>query len=123
MDCVCNASHWALKYAEQAVGFSLLQRIAKESKMKMNQPGIDKGERGESGERIPKSAKASDTGGERKARVVNGVGMGKADMPTGRDNSHIGKHEGDVGEYNEGRKEGVCYTHDRKSYQKEDKSD
>ena len=90
--------------------------------MGMKQPGTDKGERAETGEKEPKGAKASDSGGERKARVLNGVGMGKADSTGDREGGHIGKHEGLVGEYNEGRKEGVCYTHDRKSYQGEDRS-
>jgi hypothetical protein len=44
--------------------------------------------------------------GERMGKVVNGVGMGKADA-TGSDCAFDG-----------GRSKGVCYTHDRKSYQK-----
>jgi hypothetical protein len=39
-------------------------------------------------------------------KVVNGVAMGKADA-TGPDKMFDG-----------GRSKGICYTHDRKSYQK-----
>ena len=89
--------------------------------MKMKQPKTDYGTRGETGEREPKGAKSSDSGGERRERLVAGVGMGKADRMPGRDASHIGKHEGDVGEVNEGRKEGCCYHHTRSAYKAEDK--
>jgi hypothetical protein len=43
---------------------------------------------------------------ERKERMVNGVGMGEADM-TGKDK-----------QFNTGVTPGVCYTHDRMSHQK-----
>ena len=89
----------------------------------MKQPKTDYGTKGETGEREPKGSKASDSGGERGARILNGVGMGKEDSTGSREGGHLGKHEGLVGEYNEGRKESVCYTHDRKSYQREDRSE
>jgi len=79
---------------------------------KMQQPGMDKGERDESGEREPK-AKASDSSGEKRVGLLNGVAMGKAD-DHGR--SGEGKFEGHVGEYNEGRKEGHAYKHTKKDY-------
>jgi len=54
----------------------------------------------------PSGVKASDASGERMERVKNGVGMGKMDA-VGSDKKFDG-----------GRSSGVCYTHDRKSYQK-----
>ena len=73
--------------------------------------------KGESGEREPAGATASDSSGERKGGTVNGVGLGKMDK-TGRSNG--GKEKG---EYNTGRSEGTCYTHARRAYRSEDKSD
>lgn len=84
---------------------------------KMNQPGTDYGRKGETGEKEPSGAKSSDSGGERKTGMVNGVGMGMEDK-TGRKNG--GK---EMGEYNSGREEKVCYEHKRAMYQKEDKAD
>ena len=37
--------------------------------VKMNQPGTDKGTRGESGEKIPAAARSSDPSGQRKVKV------------------------------------------------------
>ena len=59
-----------------------------------------------SGGKAPAGASGSDMTGERHGKVVNGVGMGKADA-TGSNHSFDG-----------GRSKGVCYTHERKSYQK-----
>jgi hypothetical protein len=56
--------------------------------------------------KAPAGATGSDMTGERHGKVVNGVGMGKADA-TG--SNHM---------YDGGRSKGVCYTHERKSYQK-----
>jgi hypothetical protein len=56
--------------------------------------------------KAPAGATASDMSGERHGKVVNGVAMGKADA-TGGNHSFDG-----------GRCKGVCYTHERKSYQK-----
>jgi len=56
--------------------------------------------------KAPAGATASDSTGNRHERVVNGVGMGKADA-TGANHNFDG-----------GRSKGVCYTHERKSYQK-----
>lgn len=89
--------------------------------MKMSQHKTNFGEKGETGEREPKGAKSSDTGGERKERLVAGVALGKKDGMPMREKSHLGKHEGLVGEVNEGRKEGVCYAHNRHEYHGEDK--
>lgn len=59
-----------------------------------------------SGTKPPAGASASDSSGERHGRIVNGVGMGKADG-TGKNSQFDG-----------GRSKGMCYTHERKSYQK-----
>jgi hypothetical protein len=56
--------------------------------------------------KAPAGATASDKSGERIGKVVDGIGMGKADA-TGPDKMFDG-----------GRSQGVCYVHDRKSYQK-----
>ena len=58
------------------------------------------------GVKTPAGASASDMSGERHGKVVNGVGMGMADQ-TGSNHAFDG-----------GRCKGVCYTHERKSYQK-----
>ena len=67
---------------------------------KMSQPGTDKGERGETGEKMPKVSNPGRSG-----RMTNGVAMGKMD------------NTGSEKNFNSGRTEGVCYTHGRKSYQ------
>ena len=56
--------------------------------------------------KAPSGVTASDKSGERMGKVVDGIGMGKADA-TGPDKMFDG-----------GRSQGVCYVHDRKSYQK-----
>jgi hypothetical protein len=91
--------------------------------MKQNSK-VDEGTRHESGEREPKGAKASDHTGEKRERIVAGVGMGKADRMPLRDAGHIGKHEGLVGEHNEGRQtSGTCYDHKRTAYRREDRTE
>jgi len=52
----------------------------------------------------PKSASAADTKGERREKMVGGVAMGMMDK-TGKDN-----------QFNTGRSEGTCYSHDRSCY-------
>ena len=56
--------------------------------------------------KIPAGVAAQDKSGTRSERMVNGVGMGEADM-TGKDK-----------QFNTGVTGGTCYTHDRQSYQK-----
>jgi hypothetical protein len=56
--------------------------------------------------KIPAGVAKEERSGERKERMVNGVGMGEADM-TGKDK-----------QFNTGVTSGTCYTHDRMSYQK-----
>ena len=83
----------------------------------MNQPGMDKGLKGETGEKIPSGSRSSDTKGERKVGLTGGVGMGVKDGIPGRDGSHHGKFDGQVGEYNDGRMDGEhCYRHTKEEY-------
>jgi hypothetical protein len=87
---------------------------------KMNQPGTDKGIRAESGEKLPKGAAKADTSGERTGKIKEGVALGKADATgeavtgKGRPESHMGKHDGRLGEHNMGNVgETVIYEHKR----------
>jgi len=84
---------------------------------KMSQPSTDYGKKGETGEKAPSGAKASDASGERSARLVNGVALGQRDALVGRTGSDTGKHDGTTGELNTGRKgEGHFYTHAKRDY-------
>ena len=65
------------------------------------------------GAKAPKAALSSDTTGERKAPIAGGVGMGKADGIGARDGSHMGKHDGRLGEMKGGSSEKVIYDHKR----------
>ena len=71
---------------------------------------------GMSGEKIPKGALSSDTSGERKMPIAGGVGMGKMDGIGSRDGSHMGKHDGRMGEMKGGSSEKSCYEHERSEY-------
>ena len=71
---------------------------------------------GASGEKIPKGALSSDTSGERKMPIAGGVGMGKMDGIGSRDGSHMGKHDGRMGEMKGGSSEKSCYEHERSEY-------
>lgn len=68
---------------------------------------------GVSGEKIPKGALSSDTSGERKAPIAGGVGMGKADGLGLREASHMGHHDGRMGEMKGHMGEKVVYEHER----------
>lgn len=86
--------------------------------MKMSQEGTTHGERGESGEKEPKGVNASDTSGERKGKIVDGVGIGKADMKGSQEGAvgrtGMGGHDGRMGEFKGGNKgETVIYSHKR----------
>ena len=66
------------------------------------------------GDKLPKGADASDTSGERKVKLVGGVGMGKMDSMGSRPMSHAGNFEGKLGELNDGNMgERECYSHMR----------
>jgi len=68
---------------------------------------------GASGEKIPAGATASDMTGERKAKLVGGVAMGKADGMGARPMSHMGAVDGRMGEMKGGSREHVAYEHKR----------
>jgi hypothetical protein len=68
---------------------------------------------GMTGEKIPKGALSSDTSGERKMPIAGGVGMGKMDGIGMRDGSHMGKHDGRLGEMKGHMGEKSCYDHER----------
>ena len=72
-----------------------------------------KGTKGMTGEKLPKGATASDMSGEIKAKLVGGVGIGKADSIGARESSHMGKVDGRTGEFNTGSRESECYSHER----------
>ena len=61
----------------------------------------------------PKGATASDTSGERRAKIEGGVGMGKADGMGARDGGHMGHHDGRLGEFKGHMGEKVVYEHER----------
>jgi len=83
----------------------------------MSQPSTDYGKKGETGEKAPSGAKASDASGQRSAKITNGVAMGQRDDLVGRNGSDAGKAEGRTGELNTGRKgEGHFYTHAKSDY-------
>jgi hypothetical protein len=65
------------------------------------------------GAKAPKGATSSDMTGERKAPIAGGVGMGKADGMGARDGSHMGKHDGRLGEMKGYVGEKTVYEHKR----------
>ena len=68
---------------------------------------------GATGEKMPKGVLSSDTSGERKRPIAGGVGMGKADGIGAREASHMGKHDGRLGEMKGHMGEKVIYSHSR----------
>jgi hypothetical protein len=63
--------------------------------------------------KAPAGATASDMSGERKAKLVGGVALGKADSIGSRDSSHLGKNDGMLGECKGGSREHTVYEHKR----------
>jgi len=61
-------------------------------------------------EKMPKAVKSSDASGEKSAKMVGGVAMGKADGPI---RAAMGKHDGRMGEMKGSCSETVCYEHKR----------
>jgi len=76
-------------------------------------PNSTKGTPGASGEKMPKGVNASDMTGERKAKLVGGVAMGKADSLGDRVDGHMGHNDGRLGEFKGGSREHVAYEHKR----------
>ena len=68
------------------------------------------------GAKAPAGATASDMTGERRAKLVGGVAMGKADGMGARPSSHMGAVDGRMGEMKGGSREKVVYSHERKEY-------
>lgn len=85
---------------------------------KVSVPKMDKEKfvPGMTGEKIPKGALSSDTTGERKMPIAGGVGMGKADGMGMREKSHMGMHDGRLGEMKGKVSEESCYDHKRTEY-------
>lgn len=61
----------------------------------------------------PKGALSSDTSGEKRRPIEGGVGMGMMDGIGGREKSHMGKHDGRLGEMKGEVSEKSCYDHKR----------
>ena len=76
-------------------------------------PNSTKGTPGMTGEKMPKGVNASDMSGERKAKLVGGVAIGRADSIGARESSHMGNNDGRLGEFNTGTSESMCYSHER----------
>jgi len=68
---------------------------------------------GMSGEKVPKGALSSDTSGERRRPIEGGVGMGKMDGIGEREASHMGHHDGRLGEMKGHMGEKNVYEHKR----------
>lgn len=71
------------------------------------------------GAKAPKAAMSSDTSGERKAPLAGGVGMGKADGMGLREASHMGHHDGRLGEMKGHHGEKVIYDHKRVEHEQD----
>ena len=71
----------------------------------MGKMDSNKGVKSVTGATPPKGATSSDMSGERKGKIVGGVGMGKEDKTSGME-----------GEFNTGRTSGICYEHKRENY-------
>ena len=65
------------------------------------------------GAKAPKGATSSDTSGERKMPIAGGVGMGMADGIGLREESHMGHHDGRLGEMKGHMGEKTIYEHER----------
>ena len=76
-------------------------------------PNSLKGVPSVTGAKAPAGATASDMTGERKAKLVGGVAMGKADSIGDRVDGHMGKVDGRLGEFKGGSREHVAYEHKR----------
>ena len=76
-------------------------------------PNSLKGVPSTTGAKASAGATASDMSGERKAKLVGGVAIGKADSIGARDASHMGKNDGMLGEMKGVSKEHTCYEHKR----------
>ena len=71
------------------------------------------------GAKAPKGATASDISGERKRPIEGGVGMGRADGLGLREASHMGMHDGRLGEAKGHMGEKVVYEHKRIAHEQD----
>jgi hypothetical protein len=84
-----------------------------EKRVKASKVDREEYHEGASGEKMPKGVLSSDTSGERKAPIAGGVGMGKADGLGLREGSHMGHHDGRLGECKGHMGEKSVYDHKR----------
>jgi hypothetical protein len=82
-------------------------------------PNSLKGTPSMTGAKAPAGATSSDTSGERKAKLVGGVAMGKADGIGSRDASHLGRNDGMCGEMKGGSREHIAYEHSRMDHEQD----
>ena len=87
---------------------------------KTTNPNSTKGVPSVTGAKAPKGAQSSDTTGERHEKLVGGVAMGVADGLGGREASHMGKHDGRLGEFKGHMGESVVYDHKRVGHDQDD---
>ena len=89
---------------------------------KVGVPKMDRemgGAKSSTGAKTPKGATASDTSGERKRPIEGGVGMGRADGLGLREASHMGMHDGRLGEAKGHMGEKVVYEHKRIAHEQD----
>ena len=89
---------------------------------KVGVPKMDReygGAKSSTGATTPKGATASDTSGERKRPIEGGVGMGRADGLGLREASHMGMHDGRLGEAKGHMGEKVVYEHKRIAHEQD----
>lgn len=84
-----------------------------EKKVGVSKVDSEKGVPSVTGAKAPKGADSSDKSGERKAPIAGGVGMGKMDGIGERDGSHMGRHDGRLGEMKGKVTEKDVYKHKR----------
>lgn len=106
------------KYSERAESGETLPKGVKDGDVtgekKVRASKVDTTpEKSVTGAKAPKGADSSDKSGERKAVIAGGVGMGKMDGIGERDGSHLGKHDGRLGEMKGKVTEKHVYDHKR----------
>jgi hypothetical protein len=85
------------------------EKMVKVSKVDREGDGVPS----HTGAKAPKAALSSDTSGEKRRPIEGGVGMGKMDGIGMRESSHMGKHDGRMGEMKGEVSEKTCYEHQR----------
>lgn len=85
------------------------EKMVKVSKVDREEGGVPS----TTGAKAPKAAMSSDVTAEKKMPLAGGVGMGKADGMGMREESHMGMHDGRLGEMKGHMGEKVVYDHQR----------